>query len=150
MPSGLALSELPARLLYFRVLDAELAAPPPVVDEIVPLGPLTAVPGVPPHVRGLLALRGQALPVVDLGIFLGLGASASEAPRVLVIHVAPFRVGLLADRVLGVRSTHEARQADLDVVRPDRLRSLAIAALDHGAGVATVLDLRRLLEAARA
>lgn len=149
--------ELPLRLVFFRVHDAELAVAASDVEEIVGLGTLTPVPGVPAHVAGVQALRGQALPILDLGAYLGLndvgrpvGASDGIAPRVMVANVPPYRVGLLAHRVLGVAGVDETVPSELDLLQPDRLRSAAIAALDRRGRIAALLDLGRLLEAARA
>lgn len=144
--------ELPLRLVFFRVHEAELAVAATDVEEIVGLGTLTPVPGVPAHVAGVQALRGQALPVLDLGAYLGLGGATDGdvAPRLLVARVPPYRVGLLAHRVLGVSGIDETIPSELELLQPDRLRVASLAALDRRGRVAALLDLARLLEAARA
>lgn len=45
------------------------------VHELVMLQPLTHVPTMPPCIRGLMNLRGTVVPVVDLALQLGLGAT---------------------------------------------------------------------------
>jgi purine-binding chemotaxis protein CheW len=143
--------ELPLRLVFFRVHDAELAVAATDVEEIVGLGALTPLPGVPAHVAGVQALRGQALPVLDLAAYLSLtGAVPESPPRLLVANVPPYRVGLIAHRVLGIGGIDETLLAELELLRPERLRAAARAALDRGDRVAALLELHRLLEAARA
>jgi chemotaxis signal transduction protein len=140
-------------LLRFRVSGAELAVSAGEVDEIVELSVTTSVPGVSPHVPGLLAVRGEPLPLLDLAAFLGLPAQAraqDRDPRVLVARVLPFRVGLLADSIAGIASVTRAQLAAPAILRPEALRRFARAELDLGDRVVAVLDLGRLLEAARA
>lgn len=59
----------------------------------------TEVPGSPPHVAGLVQLRGQVLPVVDVRARFGLprGERAGDA-RIIVIAKQDRRVALLVDR----------------------------------------------------
>jgi purine-binding chemotaxis protein CheW len=47
------------------------------VRELVVAAPLTPLPGAPPWVRGIFNLRGSVLPLVDLGVKLGVGRSAA-------------------------------------------------------------------------
>lgn len=59
----------------------------------------TVVPGAPPHVAGLVQLRGQVLPVVDVRARFGLpaGERTSDA-RIIVVGGKERRVALLVDR----------------------------------------------------
>ncbi len=71
------------------------------VQEIVELGPLTALPGAGPEVLGLMQLRGQALMVLSLARLLG--RPMDHVPRfVLVVSVADTRVGLSVAEILGI------------------------------------------------
>lgn len=71
------------------------------VQEIVELGPLTALPGAGPEVLGLMQLRGQALMVLSLARLLG--RAMDQSPRfVLVVSVNDTRVGLSVAEILGI------------------------------------------------
>jgi purine-binding chemotaxis protein CheW len=71
------------------------------VQEIIELGPLTALPGAGPEVLGLMQLRGQALMVLSLARLLG--RPMTEQPRfVLVISIDDTRVGLSVAEILGI------------------------------------------------
>lgn len=41
-----------------------------LVQAVVPLGPVTPVPGAPPALRGAMNVKGSVVPVVDLGVAL--------------------------------------------------------------------------------
>lgn len=40
------------------------------VQKVIPIGPITPVPGVPAHLLGAMNVRGRVLPVLDLGALL--------------------------------------------------------------------------------
>ena len=140
-------------LVRFRVSSTQLAVPAICVDEIVTLETPTVVPGVPRHVAGIVAVRGDAVPLLDLAELLGLGEAEQledRDPRVLVVRGGPYRVGLICDLVAGVAAVASARLASAETVQPPELRRFAEAQIDLGAGVAVLLDVARMLEAARA
>jgi purine-binding chemotaxis protein CheW len=59
----------------------------------------TEVPGSPPHVAGLVQLRGQVLPVVDVRARFGLPRNERSADaRIIVVERKERRVALLVDR----------------------------------------------------
>ncbi|UJR80101.1 chemotaxis protein CheW [Sandaracinus amylolyticus] len=141
------------QVVRFRVASAQLAIAAEHVDEIVPCETPTIVPGVPAHVAGIVAVRGDAVPLLDLRIFLGLGdavRSEDREPRVLVVRAAGYRVGLICDLVVGIRAIGDERFGPPASVQPPELREHARAQLDLGDSIAVVLDLERMLEAARA
>jgi purine-binding chemotaxis protein CheW len=58
----------PQQFLTFRLGPERYALPLARAREILHYTPLTPVPGVPPSIRGVIHLRGQVVPVVDLGV----------------------------------------------------------------------------------
>jgi purine-binding chemotaxis protein CheW len=77
------------------------AVPVEHVLEVAELGDVTPVPGAPPAVLGVWNLRGQILPVLDLGGLLGLARSI-EPRRLVVVEAAGRRAGLAVDEVRDV------------------------------------------------
>ena len=57
--------------LSFRCMNVALALPISRVREIIEYGHLTAVPMMPGYVRGVINLRGNVVPVVDLAARFG-------------------------------------------------------------------------------
>ena len=58
------------------------------VREIIRLANITAVPQLPPHVRGVINLRGRVIPVMDLRLKLGMpAADATEQTCIVVVQV---------------------------------------------------------------
>ena len=55
------------------------------VQEIIGQMPITRVPNVPDHFRGVINLRGKVIPVVDLGKRFGLGAIKEDEKTCIIV-----------------------------------------------------------------
>ena len=83
------------------------------VVEIVPMPPVTPVPGAQPWLLGIGNLRGNLFPVVDLKQFLeGERTVLHEGQRVLVMRQAGGDVALTIDELYGQRSFGEELAVD--------------------------------------
>lgn len=88
----------------FRLGGQHFLAALDEVIEILTPPDLSRVPRARTWVRGIANVRGNLLPVIDLGAFLGKGrASPSRLARVLVTDRRSVVAGLLVDEVLGMR-----------------------------------------------
>lgn len=68
--------------------------------EIVRVAEITRIPEAPPHVRGVLNLRGRVVPIVELRTRLGLPvAPLTPQSRVIMVEAHGRLFGLLVDRV---------------------------------------------------
>ena len=75
------------------------------VVEIVPMPPVTPVPGAQPWLLGVGNLRGNLFPVVDLKNFLeGERTAPQEGQRVLIMRQSGGDVALVIDELYGQRS----------------------------------------------
>ncbi len=73
------------RLLVFRVGEEHYGLPLENVREVERVTRVTPVPGAPRFVRGLVNLRGEILPLVDMRLLLGAGAEElPPSPRLVV------------------------------------------------------------------
>lgn len=93
------------------------------VNEVIAMRPITRVPFVPQWIAGLINLRGEVVSVLDLGAFLGIGATQiSESSRIVVVQAGARTGGLLADRIAEVQTVDlEQMQAPLaDVTGTER------------------------------
>ena len=83
------------------------------VREIVRLQNITTIPQSMDFVEGIVNLRGQIVPIVDLSkhFLVGLGNSAKDAERrIIVVHMSGHNIGILVDGVSEI-----LRIADEDV-----------------------------------
>ncbi len=94
--------------LTFALGDESFALPILRIREIIGITEITPVPRMPPHVRGVLNLRGKVVPVVDLRCRLGFKPVPDHKRTCIVIvqvgaGAEAFLVGLVVDRVSEVR-----------------------------------------------
>ncbi len=132
-------------------IDREVfAIPVDLVLEIVAMRPLFRVPEAPAHLAGLLDVRDQAVPVIDLRLKLGLAAAqATGNTRILVLEVPVagrrLVLGLIADRVFEVAALDKrtiAPPPDIGTLwRSDYISGVG----RRGDGFVIIFDLPRLL-----
>jgi purine-binding chemotaxis protein CheW len=83
----------------FQVGESDYVVAASDVVQMESFGGATAVPGAPNHVAGLVQLRGQVLPVVDVRARFGLpAAERTQDARIIVVAEGERRVALLVDR----------------------------------------------------
>jgi purine-binding chemotaxis protein CheW len=107
MGNGVA-SIPPAATIWLLCKAAEYicALPSEQVVEVMRLLPIRAIAQAPPFVRGIATIRGQSVPVVDVGLLLG---TESVSARYLVtVRVDERQVALAMDRIIDVRQLPKA------------------------------------------
>lgn len=147
-PVAPAVAERELHLVVFRLDREEYAVPIDAVREVVRVTDVTRVPHAPPHIRGVMNLRGRILPIVEIRSRLGLSpAELTPASRVVVVEVLGRLLGLLVDAVGQVSRVGERQVA----APPEEVRAAGseavtgVARLDQR--LLILLDLSRALSA---
>ena len=73
------------KYLTFALADEEYGLPVLKVREIIKLMEITTVPRVPPHVKGVINLRGKVVPVIDLRLKFALPVQASTDRTCIIV-----------------------------------------------------------------
>lgn len=112
--------------------------------EIIPLRPLTRVPGAPPYVRGLINVRGTIVTVLDLGARLDPTRAPLEEGSILLVRHGQRFAGIVVEEVADVRAFAfddvDAAVSSKDVVRGvGQLDGTPVIVLDLDALVTQVL-----------
>ena len=95
----------PLRLVCFELRAQELALPIADVRETLPVPPITRVFLTPPCLAGVFSLRGDIVPVIDLGVLLGLPATAvGDDSKIVVVDYAAGVAGIVVDRLRDLRT----------------------------------------------
>jgi purine-binding chemotaxis protein CheW len=99
-----ALSDKEGKYLTFALGPEEYGLEILKVREIIGYMPITAVPQTPHHVKGVINLRGQVIPVVDIRTLFGMAPKEiTEETCIIVVEIADgqraFSTGLIVDRV---------------------------------------------------
>jgi purine-binding chemotaxis protein CheW len=75
-----------------------------LIREVYPLRDFTPLPGVPSFILGIINVRGQILPVVDLKKFFNLpDKGLGELNKVIILHNPAMELGILADNIAGMQ-----------------------------------------------
>lgn len=85
------------KYLLFLSGDLLFGAGAEYVVEIITNHPITALPLVPEYVRGIINLRGQIIPIVDIRLLLG--QEPAEQNCIIILNINDTMVGILVDTV---------------------------------------------------
>lgn len=134
MPSH-AVTEAHTKHLTFRLGQECYGIPVLKVREIIRVCDITPVPQMPPHIRGVMNLRGKIIPVADLRLRFGIRiGDKTDRNCIVVVQVSSqdkqvMAMGLIVDAVDEVLSI---AQSDVEptpdfgnVLNPDYIHSIA-------------------------
>ncbi|MFC4167912.1 chemotaxis protein CheW [Teichococcus aestuarii] len=134
------------RVLLLRLEEQDYALPLAAVAELAPApAALPRLPQAPEGLAGVMTLRGEPLPVLDLRRLLGLPAAARVGRVVVVAWLEGLRVALMVDAVTGLRRLPGAARTPVPVPVPHAAAGAAplvegAAGLPGGAGMALLLS----------
>jgi len=88
------------QFVIFKLGDEEYGTDIMNVQEIILPPKITSLPGTPPHVLGIVNLRGAIVPIINLKQRLGLEDSEdTEETRVIIVKVENHSYGIIVDSV---------------------------------------------------
>ena len=91
-----------AQLVSFKVSDEEFGIDILQVQEIIRMLPIAIVPSAPSFVKGVIDLRGEVIPIIDMRKRFKLPPIAYDnETRIIVVHTT-FTVGFIVDAVCEV------------------------------------------------
>ena len=117
------------------------------VTEIIGMQPITKIPEVAEHIKGIINLRGKIIPVIDMRLkFAKEPISYNDRTCIVVVDTEDMVVGLIVDKVSEVLSID-----DQDIVPPPDQRTGIRNEYIHGIGkiddkVKILLDCKMLLK----
>lgn len=137
--------------VVFRLDDQLYGADIAVVREVSYLTPVTRLPNTPAYVEGVIDLRGEVMPVIDIRKRLSLSSRPADGQtRVMILSVGDMTSALVVDGVDQVLTLN-----DDQITPPDN--RVTMAGQDYVVGVArsgqklvVIMDLGRLITTAAA
>jgi purine-binding chemotaxis protein CheW len=134
------------QVVSFRIGEEEYGVDIMAVQEIILVGCITQVPEVPEHVLGVINLRGNVIPIMNLRRRFGMPDQPSdESTRIVVMNLGGRTVGAVVD---GVNEVLRLSHDEISSTPP----SLGGAGKDYVLGLARrkerlliLLDMARLL-----
>ncbi len=116
------------------------------VREIIMVGMITPVPRAPSFIDGVLNLRGEVMPVIDLRDRFGLPRQvATNLSRILITPIGGVFTGLVVDAVDEVKTVDQRKLEDPPRVASAGANAYIQKVARTDAGVVFILDLQQLL-----
>lgn len=140
------MAETELRLITFRVGPETFVLDIMAVRQIIPYSGSTSVPTAPAFIEGIIVLRNEVIPIVDLRarLYPALAASA-EQPLVLIVRTSAGTIGLKVDEVRRIVTVgSDAFLPPPAIVRGIR-GELLIAVVPHGDEIYLLIDVENVL-----
>lgn len=134
------------QLVVFKLVNEYYGVDIALVESIIKMQPLVAVPHAPDFIEGVTNLRGVVLSVVDLRKRFGLPViEASKDTRIIVVEINNLTVGMIVDAV-----TEVLRLQEESIQPPPPLMVTAASAFITGIAkiderLVILLDLKKVL-----
>ncbi|MCI8360488.1 MAG: chemotaxis protein CheW [Clostridiales bacterium] len=130
------------KFLVFMTDDLKIGVDAEVVIEISTSYTITYLPMLPPFIRGIINLRGQMIPIID--IRLHLGKPEKTDCLVIVLNLNGTEMGIFVD---SVDQMIDIPKADIRPMPAQSVQKLVsgMCALPDGSGTMLVLDCEQLL-----
>ena len=136
--------ELP--LVVFRLGNEAYSLRLHEVREIIMVGNITPIPRAPSFIEGVLNLRGEVMPVIDLRERFGLPRQATTSvSRIVITPIGGVSTGLIVDSVEEVKSVDLRRLEDPPKVSAVGANAFIEKVARTDAGVIFLLDVQCLL-----
>lgn len=113
------------------------------VIEIITNYPVTKVPMVPEYVRGIINLRGQTIPIIDMRLRLSLMPIDTDC--IIVLNVNEMQIGILVDTVKQIIDIPVETILPMPAHNAQKYVS-GMCAMPDGSGTMLVLDCPLLLQ----
>ncbi|MCC6346379.1 MAG: chemotaxis protein CheV, partial [Nitrospirales bacterium] len=157
LPEVLKVGMNEMELVVFRMFSAEEGATEAMeygvnvakVREIIPMPTLTKVPDMPAYAEALTEVRGEVIPIVDLGKWMKLTPSAALdiRPKVIVLEMLGTTVGMI------VHEVERIRRIKWDQIKPPPAllqakhggRVTGVTKIDEGNSLLLILDLESVI-----
>ena len=130
--------------LLARMADRAVAVSTDQVEAVVDIGPLVPVPGAPPEVEGLAALRSRVMTVIGSRAALGAANAAATTPRAVVSVIDGHRYAILVDALDDV-APFECHPLPSGLPLSDRWAAVACGLVEADGEPVLAITLRALI-----
>jgi len=149
LPTHAAGARTREQYLAFRLGETDYALPLLRIVEIRLVPAIRPVPGTPPHIPGVIDVRGVVVPVVDLRVVVGVPAAFDRFTVAVVVKHVWDMVALVVDGVTGVRDLPAGALEPLGAAGVGVGTPLVAAVARAADGLLLVLDVDAALAGAR-
>lgn len=137
------------QMVVFRLADEQFAVSINQVQEINRLSQITKVPRAPKYVEGVVNLRGDVIPVIDLRKRFDIPArDYNQFNRIIVSDFDKKKVGIIVDEVLEVlRVSKKSIEQAPEIVQESNIQNFLEGLANLGERMILMLNLKNILQA---
>ncbi|PNX53062.1 MAG: hypothetical protein BV458_06455 [Thermoplasmata archaeon M9B2D] len=109
--------EVEAPVINFCVITAaekRMSIPISAVKEITDAAAIMPLPGSPPHIRGLIQLRGVVIPVVDLSRLFGTRSNPHASKKLIIMEYRGELFSVMSEESPDLLEEHDGEIVDID------------------------------------
>ncbi len=103
-------------IIIFEIGKSLFALPTMTVTEVVRAGSIVPIPRAPTFIEGVIEIREQVIPVIDLRKKLGFAATKSSSSVIIVAVVGGMKTGFIVDSARKVLSLNADEMQDLGAI----------------------------------
>jgi purine-binding chemotaxis protein CheW len=92
------------QVVVFKLSQEEYALPISEVREIINYSGLTKIPNAPLYMEGIINLRGNVVPVINLARKFERPFTMGDEPKVIIIETGEYNIGVIVNEVTEVMS----------------------------------------------
>lgn len=135
------------QIVGFQIGQETYGLPVSVVREIIRVPVITTVPHAPEHIEGVINLRGQILPVMDLRKRFGASVpERAEKSRIVVVELDARPIGLVVNSASEVLRIPQSEIEQPEQCFPEGEPDYVSGVGKLSGRLLILLDLRKLLE----
>lgn len=134
------------KVVKFKLGSEYFAIPVEEVKEVVKMQNITRTPNSPPHVDGIIDLRGIVCTIIDPKKLLSIsGSEESQEERIIVLDLEGSNVGIKVDEVSSVNDFSN-KEIDTNVGIGEYSRGIVKDESDGNVELVILLDVKKLVE----
>lgn len=117
------------------------------VDNIVRMQHITRVPSTPDYIKGVINLRGEIVPIMNLRLKMGLEeVEETKASRIIIIKMEQIgKVGLIVDCVKEVMTLSDDQMESIKYDNKEEVTHFVSAVGKVGDNIVSLLDLNTVI-----
>lgn len=134
------------KVVKFKLGNEHFAIPVEEVKEVVKMQNVTRTPNSPPHVDGIIDLRGIVCTIIDPKKLLSVsGSEEGQEERIIVLDLEENNVGIKVDEVSSV-TDFSSKEVDTNAGIGEYSRGIVKDESDDSVELVILLDVKRLVE----
>lgn len=133
------------RFLTFSSNGLNIGVSTNYVIEIITNHMITKLPLVPDYVTGIINLRGQIIPIIDVRLRMGNPSIVNTSSTcIIVLNINSVQIGIIVDAVQQVMDIDQSQISPVPVENQQKLINGMVSSSDHS--VILFLDCEQLVE----